>query len=47
MRRLKKPKYKFDVKKINIESKKIKDKDLTPSELFDEIVRGKSRRRHR
>lgn len=47
MRRLKKPKYKFDVKNINLESKKIKSKDITASELFDEIVRSKSRRRHK
>ena len=48
MRRLKKPKYKFDVKKINIESKEIKkDKDITPLELFETIVRSKSRKRHR
>ena len=47
MRRLKKSKYKFDVKKIDVESKKIQDRDISASELFDEIVKSKSRRRHR
>ncbi len=48
MRHLKKQKYKFDVKKIDLEGKKIKkDKDITAAELFDEIVKQKSRRRHR
>jgi hypothetical protein len=48
MRPLKKQKYRFDVKKINVDSRNIKkDKDLTPHELFDEIIRAKSKRRHR
>ncbi|MBU2540488.1 MAG: hypothetical protein KJ593_01165 [Candidatus Omnitrophica bacterium] len=48
MRPLKKQKYKFDIKRISAENKDVKkDKDLTPRELFDEIVRTKSRRRHR
>ncbi len=48
MKPFKKPKYKFDVKKINVESDNIqKDKDLTPAELFETIVKEKARRRHR
>ncbi|MEW6008815.1 MAG: hypothetical protein AB1629_04190 [Candidatus Omnitrophota bacterium] len=48
MKPFKKPKYKFDIKRINVESTNIqKDKDLTAAELFDEIVKEKSRRRHR
>lgn len=48
MRPIKKPKYKIDVRKINLDSKEVKkDADLSASELFDEIVRSKSRRIHR
>jgi len=48
MKPFKKSKYKFDIKKISLESKEIKkDQDISASELFDEIVREKSRRRRR
>jgi hypothetical protein len=48
MKPFKKPKYKFDVKKINIEGQEInKDKDISAAELFDEIVKSKARKIHR
>jgi hypothetical protein len=48
MRPFKKPKYKFNISKFDLESKEIKkDKDITAAELFDEIVKEKLRRRHR
>lgn len=47
MRPIKKPKYRFDVKKIDIDNVAKKDKDLTPEELYIEMLRSKSRHRRR
>lgn len=42
MKYSKKPKYKLDRKKITIRD----EKDLTPRELYEEILRSKQRKRH-
>lgn len=48
MKPFKKPKYKLDIRKIDPESREVKkDTDISASELFDEIVKSKSRRIHR
>jgi len=41
MRYTKKPKYKLDRQKIIVKKKK----DLSPKELFEEVLRSKPRRR--
>jgi len=41
MRYIKKPKYKLDKQKITVKKKK----DLSPKELFEEVLRSKIRRR--
>ena len=45
----KKPKYQLDPKKFEaaFEQKEKKDKDWSPSELYEEMLRSKSRHRHR
>jgi len=49
MRPYKKPKYKLDIKKLTAaaESKRKKDEDWTPAELYKEQLRSKSRYRKR
>jgi len=47
MKPINKPKYKFDVKKIDINTVEKKDKDLTVEELYIEMLRSKSRHRRR
>ena len=44
----KKPKYKLDPKKFMAEQDKVKekDRDWTESELYQEMLRSKSRHRH-
>lgn len=44
----KKPKYKLDPKKFMAQEERVKekDRDWSESELFNEIMRSKSRHRH-
>ncbi len=44
----KKPKYRLDPKKFMTERQEVKkpDKDWTESELYNEVLRQKSRHRH-
>ncbi len=48
MRPHKKPKYQLDPKKIEMisEQKEKKDKDWESSEIFNEILRSKTKHRH-
>ncbi|MFH1202499.1 MAG: hypothetical protein V1674_06390 [Candidatus Omnitrophota bacterium] len=47
MRPAKNPKYKFDVKKIDPGHVEKKEKDLSVSELYLEMLRSKSRHKRR
>jgi len=46
MKPSKKPKYKFDIRKLGASIEK-KDKDWTPEELYKEQLRSKSKHRKR
>ena len=49
MRPYKKPKYQLDPKKVEaqLEQQKKKESDWTESELYEQMLREKSRHRHR